>query len=187
MTLARARRPVPVVPMVALLAVIGLLLSMVVAAPGSAATIPSGSTTQRGVNVYVSENGESAAAWKTDATNEMKGIKSLDANSVAIAFPFYTPSLDANCVYAYTSNRCGGGPTSSSPAPARVAVLVHAAQLAGLHVLLRPVMDETDLSPAWRGEIEPTSQGAWFTSYRLCRGAHTLELIQTEKSDFCDS
>jgi hypothetical protein len=113
----------------------------------------------------VEENGEAANQWQADATNEMKGIKSLDANAVAIAFPFYTPSLDANCVYAYTANKCSGGPTSESPAPARVAVLVKAAQLAGLHVLLRPLMDEANLSPEWRGDIDPKNRPTWFTSY----------------------
>ncbi len=139
------------IPIAVLLTAVGLLISTVLATPGSAATISSGSTTaQHGVNVYVEENGESANQWQADATNEMKGIKSLDANAVAIAFPFYTPSLDANCVYANTANHCDestSDPTSNSPAPARVAVLVKAAQLAGLHVLLRPLMDEANLGP----------------------------------------
>ncbi len=167
MTLTRgARRPVAVVPVAVFLTAVGLLISTVLAIPGSATTLPSGSTTaQHGVNVYVEENGEAANQWQADATNEMRGIKSLDANAVAIAFPFYTPSLHANCVYAYTANECSGGPTSKSPAPARVAVLVKAAQLAGLHVLLRPLMDETNLSPDWRGDIDPASRAAWFTSY----------------------
>ena len=84
-----------------------------------------------GVNVYVEENGEAANQWQADATNEMKGIKSLDANAVAIAFPFYTPSLDANCVYAYTANDCDEStrtPTRSRRSPARMSVLVKTAQ-----------------------------------------------------------
>ncbi|MGD0394426.1 MAG: hypothetical protein ABSC41_17510 [Acidimicrobiales bacterium] len=152
------------VPIAMLIATAGLLLSTLTATPGSAATIPSGATTTHGINVYVEENGEPASAWLTDARNEMKGIKSLHANAVAIAFPFYTTSLKANCVYAYTANKCTG-PTSASPSPARLAVLIHAAQQAGLHVLLRPLMDETNLSPDWRGDIEPSNRTAWFASY----------------------
>ena len=164
MTLVRARRSGPVVPIAVLLAAVGLLLSTVMATPGS--WPPSfRSTTTHGVNVFVEENGESASAWQTNATNEMKGINSLHANAIAIVFPFYTPSLTANCVYANTINNCNGGPFSLSPSPTRLAVLILAAQKAGLHVLLRPLMDETDLSPDWRGDIQPSSRTAWFASY----------------------
>ena len=181
----RARRPVPVAPLAVLLAAVGLLISTVLATPGSAATISSGSTTaQHGVNVYVQENGESAAQWQADATNEMKGIKSLDANAVAIAFPFYTPSLDANCVYADTANGCdesASDPASASPVPARVAVLVKTAQRAGLHVLLRPLMDQDDLGPDyWRGDIDPTSRTNWFKSYESMMQPY-LEMANTDK------
>ena len=140
MTLVRARRSVSI-SVAALLAAVGLLIPMLLATPGSAATIPAGSTTTHGVNVYVTDNGESASAWQADAKNEMKGIKSLGANAVAIAFPFFTPSLDANCVYASTGNSCTGADPSSeaeSPTAARLAVLVTVAQQAGLHVLFRP-------------------------------------------------
>ncbi|MGD0391477.1 MAG: hypothetical protein ABSC41_02420 [Acidimicrobiales bacterium] len=181
MTLVRARRSGPVVPIAVLLAAaVGLLLSTVMATPGSAATIPSGSTTTHGVNVFVEENGESASAWQTNATNEMKGIKSLHANAVAIAFPFYTPSLTANCVYANTINNCNGGPFSLSPSPTRLAVLILAAQKAGLHVLLRPLMDETDLSPDWRGDIQPSSRTAWFASYESMMAPY-LSMAKTDK------
>jgi len=174
-----------VAPLAALLAAVGLLISTVLATPGSAATISSGSTTaQHGVNVYVQENGESAAQWQADATNEMKGIKSLDANAVAIAFPFYTPSLDANCVYADTANGCdesASDPASASPVPARVAVLVKTAQRAGLHVLLRPLMGQDDLGPDyWRGDIDPTSRTNWFKSYESMMQPY-LEMANTDK------
>jgi hypothetical protein len=47
-----------------------------------------------------------------------------------------------------------------------VAVLVKAAQLAGLHVLLRPLLDQDNLGPDyWRGDIDPTKRSNWFSSY----------------------
>ena len=181
----RARRPVSVPPIAAFLAAIGLLVSVAAATPGGATTVPSGSTTaQHGVNVYVEENGEAANQWQADATNEMKGIKSLDANAVAIAFPFYTPSLDANCVYADTANDCDestSDPDSKSPVPARISVLVKTAQIAGLHVLLRPLMDQDDLGPDyWRGDIDPSSRTEWFKSYESMMKPY-LEMADTDK------
>ena len=182
MTLLRARRSVSI-SVAALIAAIGLLIPMLTATPGSAATIPAGSTSTHGVNVYVTDNGESGPIWLADAKNEMKGIKSLGANAVAIAFPFFTPSLDANCVYASTADNCTGADPSSeaqSPAAARLAVLVTAAQQAGLHVLFRPLMDETNLSPEWRGDIDPPSRTAWFASYESMMAPY-LALAASDK------
>ena len=101
----RARRWFLVVAVVVLLAIVGLVTALLVTSGNSAA-----STTQYGVNVYVTDNCEPAAVWQANATNEMRGIKSLGANSVAIAFPFYTTGLEANSVF--TANQCHG-PTAT--------------------------------------------------------------------------
>ena len=99
----------------------------------------------------------------------MKGIKSLGANSVAIAFPFYTTGLRSNRVFA--ANQCPGSfdPDPSlhpqSPTPAQLAVLVRTAQTQRLFVMLRPELNEDVLRPKWRGVIDPTSKSTWFANY----------------------
>ncbi len=145
------------------LAIIGLLLAIVVPTSKSNGE----ASPQHGINVYVTDTCESAAVWHTNAVNEMKGIKSLGANAVAIAFPFYTTGLYASSVFV--ANQCNGPdqPTidPQSPSPSRVAVLVHVAQAQGLQVLLRPLLQENNLDGQWRGDIEPANRPAWFASY----------------------
>ena len=176
MTLARTRRSSLVISVVVLVAAIGLLTTLT-ATPGSAATLPSGSTpAQYGVNVYVTDNCQSAAVWQTYATNEMKGIKSLGANAVAIAFPFYTAGINANSVF--TADQCNGA--EQSPSPTRIGVLVHSAQLEGLHVLLRPLLNQSSLGNTWRGELQPTNRPDWFNSYSSMMAPY-LRMAQTDK------
>ena len=66
---------------------------------------------------------------RPNATNEMKGIKSLGANSVEIVFPFYVAEPLRTRLFA--ADLCGETKalpvTLQSPNPARLAVLVHAA------------------------------------------------------------
>ncbi len=176
MTLVRTRRSSLVIPVVVLVAAIGLLTTLT-ATPGSAATLPSGSTpAQHGVNVYVTDNCQSTTVWQTYATNEMKGIKSLGANAVAIAFPFYTAGINANSVF--TADQCNGA--EQSPSPTRIGVLVHWAQLEGLHVLLRPLLNQSSLGNTWRGELQPTNRPDWFNSYSSMMAPY-LRMAQTDK------
>ena len=170
----RSRRWFLVVAVVVLFAIVGLVTALLVTSGNSAA-----STTQYGVNVYVTDNCEPAAVWQANATNEMRGIKSLGANSVAIAFPFYTTGLEANSVF--TTNQCHGPtatPYAQSPSPARVAVLVRAAQAEGLQVLLRPSLNESNLDGQWRGDILPADRPAWFASYNQMMKPY-LEMAQS--------
>jgi hypothetical protein len=119
---------------------------------------------QWGVNVLVADNCyQAAAAWKKTATNEIRSVTSLGANSIAFAFPFYTKDIHASSVF--TQNRCPPHHLPrTSPSPARLAVLVRAAHRAGLDVMLRPLLDEMHLAK-WRGAIAPKSEAAWFVSY----------------------
>jgi hypothetical protein len=174
-----------VLPAVGILAVLGLFGSVLVTTPSSAgASANAATTTQYGVNVYVTDNCVSPAVWQANATNEMNGIKSLGANSVAIAFPFYTTGLTANSVFA--ANKCPGSadPDPSlapqSPTPAQLSVLVQTAQNLGLQVLLRPQLNEVDLRPKWRGVIAPTNLSAWFSSYQSVLTPY-LQMAQTDK------
>jgi hypothetical protein len=125
---------------------------------------PGGGARQWGVNVIVSDNCfQKAKSWEATAKNEIKSVTSLGANSIAFAFPFYTASLNNNRVF--TQNRCPARHfPRTSPSAARLAVLVRAANAAGLDVMLRPLLDETNLVK-WRGALAPENEEAWFASY----------------------
>jgi uncharacterized protein YjbI with pentapeptide repeats len=139
---------------------------------------------QRGIDVYTTDSCAPESVWQQYATNEMRGIKSLGANNVDIVFPFYTSGPTANGVFA--ADLCGDPkaiPVAlQSPSPARLAVLVHAAQLAGLHVLLRPLLDQSNIYifGDWRGDIAPTNEGAWIRSYESVLKPY-LEMAQANK------
>lgn len=178
-------RRLPFLLSMVVVAILGLLGSTLVGTSGGAATIShASSSAQLGVNVYVTDSCEPTATWQANANNETAGIKSLGANSIAIAFPFYTAGLDSNSVFA--ANQCPGSTDPDpaldpqSPTPARLAVLVHSAQVHGLHVLLRPELNEVDLRPKWRGVIAPTNTAAWFASYQSMLKPY-LQMAQTDK------
>ncbi|UGQ09435.1 hypothetical protein LO772_21110 [Yinghuangia sp. ASG 101] len=83
-------------------------------------------------------------------------LVSLNANSVALSFPVYTSGIDADEVFA--------GP--KTPSVERVTPVVETLHAAGLRVSLRPILDERELLPEWRGAIKPKDKDAWFASYR---------------------
>jgi hypothetical protein len=76
-------------------------------------------------------------------------------NSIGVTFPFYQASPAADSVAS------GAG----TPPDTQLEGLIHTLEGDGFSVMLRPLMDETDLAPQWRGSIEPTSPTAWFASY----------------------
>ena len=158
----------------------------VTAAPQATAPKATKATTtpQLGIDVYATDSCEPAAVWQANATNEMKGIKSLGANSVEIVFPFYVAEPSENTVFA--ADLCGETKalpvTLQSPNPARLAVLVHAAQSAGLQVLLRPLLDQSNIYVFgdWRGDIAPSNKAAWITSYESVLKPY-LEMAQANR------
>ena len=172
--ITRVRRGLLALPL------LGLLVSTAtLATPAGAAS--AATPRQYGLNVYVTDTcARPASDWQTLATNEMKGVKSLGANSVALAFGFYTTDINSNsvftanwCTAASTPSETGLGPRTgpgpympvyNSPSPARLGVLVKTAHKAGLRVVLRPLLNEAHLTK-WRGAIAPTNVKAWFTSY----------------------
>jgi hypothetical protein len=82
---------------------------------------------------------------RAKAARIMEYVTSLGANAVSISFAFYT-----------------GGPSSD-----RVAAVVAVAHARGLHVTLRPLLDERILQPdKWRGVIDPADRAGWFASYQ---------------------
>jgi hypothetical protein len=139
---------------------------------------------QRGIDVYVTDSCDSATVWQSNATNEMRSIKSLGANSVEIVFPFYTTAPNATTVFS--ADLCGEPEAApvplQSPSPARLAVLVRAAQLSGLQVLIRPLLDQSNIYifGDWRGSIAPTSQSAWIMSYESVLKPY-LEMAQANR------
>jgi uncharacterized protein YjbI with pentapeptide repeats len=135
-------------------------------APPKKTTAAASTPPQYGIDVYTIDNCSSPAEWQTLATNEMASIKSLGANSVGITIPFFTPSPTSNTVF--TANVCtqpGALVSLQTPSPARLAVVVQAAEAEGLQVLIRPELQEANLFVGWRGSIAPTSTTAWFASY----------------------
>ena len=76
-------------------------------------------------------------------------------NSISVTFPFYQSSLTADSVSS------GKG----TPPDAQLEGMIDTMEADGFSVTLRPLMDETDLAPEWRGAIEPRSVTAWFASY----------------------
>ena len=154
------------------------------ARPRAAASTPAVTIPQRGIDVYVTDSCESTTVWQSNATNEMRSIKSLGANSVEIVFPFYTTAPNATTVFS--ADLCGEPEATpvplQSPSPARLAVLVRAAQLAGLQVLIRPLLDQSNIYifGDWRGDIAPTSQSAWIMSYESVLKPY-LEMAQANR------
>jgi hypothetical protein len=118
---------------------------------------------QLGIQVYWTANPSDAsdAVIRAKAERIIDYAISLNANSVAVTFPFFTYGLTSDKVYA--SHRL-------TPSPGHIAIFLAAAAKAHIRVTLRPVLDENALitqnPQAWRGTIEPRSRAAWFRSYR---------------------
>jgi hypothetical protein len=120
-------------------------------------------TRQLGIQVYWTANrsdSSDAVIW-AKAQRIIGYAISLNANSVAVTFPFFTYGPASDTVYAK--------PTVT-PSPGHIAIFLAAAAKAHIRVTLRPVLDENALlvygPQAWRGSIEPKDRAAWFRSYR---------------------
>jgi len=83
----------------------------------------------------------------------------MEANAVAITFPFFTESLTASTVHA----------DERTPSPERVGLVLAQAKAMGLRTTLRPLLDEANLMEqdprAWRGKLLPADVDAWYASY----------------------
>jgi len=79
----------------------------------------------------------------------------LNVNSLAIVFPLYTDGVAASVVHR-------GADTPSDDA---LVAMVRMARARHLAVMLRPILDEAAVLPAWRGAIRPRDPAAWFASY----------------------
>ena len=128
---------------------------------------------QLGIQVYWTANThDSAAVVRAKARRIINYAIGLNANSMAVTFPFYTYGITSDTVYA--------GPTTT-PSPAHIAIFLSEAARSHIRVTLRPILNENVLvaqNPiAWRGTIDPPNRTAWFRSYRtlLMRYAKVAE------------
>jgi hypothetical protein len=119
---------------------------------------------QLGIQVYWTANrsDSSDAVIRAKAQRIIDYAISLNANSVAVTFPFFTYGLASDTVYAKPK---------ATPSPSHIAIFLAVAAKAHIRVTLRPVLDENALFAqnlqAWRGSIRPQNRAAWFRSYRM--------------------
>lgn len=111
------------------------------------------------------------------AAADISYIKSLHANSVSISFPFYVGGIRSNEALA----------KSATPSPANLALLVSAARDAGLYVSLRPLMDQANIRPQWRGSWTPASAAKWFASYEAFLRPYAVMAQQQHVPEFIES
>jgi hypothetical protein len=149
-------------------AAIGVVASVAIGSSfptvGASATPKASSSQQLGFDTYVQDLCQTSAVWASDASGQFAELKSLGANSIALAFPLYMPTINSNSVFA----RRACGTIYQTPSPARLGVAITEAHALGLHVLLRPMVDELTLRETpggWQGKIRPQNVGKWFQSY----------------------
>jgi len=118
---------------------------------------------QLGIQVYwtSSRNNSSVPIIRAKAERIIDYAISLNANSIAVTFPFFTYGVTSDTVYAKPK---------VTPSPSHIAIFLAVAAKAHIRVTLRPVLNEDALiarnPQAWRGSIQPQNLAAWFRSYR---------------------
>lgn len=113
-----------------------------------------------GVQLYwVNNPADSDDVVRAKALRLIDHLIGMEANAVAISFPFYAESLTSSELRT----------DARTPSPDRVAIVADEARLAGLRVTIRPLLDEANFIQAdpraWRGELAPADRKAWFASY----------------------
>lgn len=118
------------------------------------------------------------------ARTQFTDDKALGANSVAIAFPLYTDSVTSNDVFAM--DVCDDQ-AYQTPSASILSGIVEVAQGLGLHVLLRPLIDDTNLEAQnpkdWRGVLKPKNLKTWFTNYLTTLRPYLL-MAQSDHVDY---
>lgn len=118
---------------------------------------------QLGIQVYWTANrtDSSDAVVRAKAQRIIEYAMALNANSVAVTFPFFTYGPTSDTVYARPD---------VTPSSRHIAIFLEVAAKAHIRVTLRPELNEDALvarNPQdWRGSIEPRDRAAWFRSYR---------------------
>lgn len=119
---------------------------------------------QDGISTYFPYGCEPISQVEDEARIQFTDDKALHANAVGIAFPIYDNTLTSSVVYAKLV--CGSGLQDSTPPVSVLEQVVRVAHSLGLHVLLRPSLDQSRFGPfGWSGIIKPTDVAQWFTTY----------------------
>lgn len=160
-------------------------LGLTVPAASQASTVPHAAPKYvYGVDTYVLYNCVSQTQIDGWARTEALQFKKLGANTIGIGFPIYTSSITSNTVYA--SSVCGNQSDQTPPASI-LGSIVKTDEAVGLKVLLRPLIDNTNLyeeSPHdWRGILAPTNINAWMNSY-LSTLRPYLQMAQQDKVSY---
>jgi hypothetical protein len=127
---------------------------------------------QLGIDVYWENNpadGDDAVRLK--ARRLLDQVIGMEANSVAVSFPFFVDPVSMNSVFV----------DERTPSPERLGILVEEAQKSRLRVTIRPLMDTAGL-PEWRGILEPPDRAAWYASYEAFLAPY-LSLAQQRDID----
>lgn len=114
-----------------------------------------------GVHVYwVNSPADSDEVVRLKARRLLDHVVGMEANAIAVSFPFFTDSITSSSVYA----------DHRTPPPARLGILIEEARRSGLRTTFGPLLDQTNLgdphSDGWRGTLAPTDRDDWFRSYR---------------------
>lgn len=131
---------------------------------------------QYGLQVYAHNAKSTPADAHIDRVLDY--VVGLGANSVAFSFPLYTDGQHPTKVSS----------GAETPSPQVMTRLVTKARERGLRVMIRPLIDEANLTTSaggWRGTIQPPSLDRWFSSYeaairpylRVAREAGAQEFV----------
>jgi hypothetical protein len=113
-----------------------------------------------GVHIYwEAQRGESDTIVRARARRMFRYIVGLNANSIAVSFPFFMDTRYSSTVW---------GSSKRTPSVHQMKIFLEEARRSRLRVTLRPLLDEINLDPpkGWRGNIEPPDRDQWFTSYQ---------------------
>ena len=111
---------------------------------------------QRGIDINFYDGnfgpGNTVASESPDYVNY---VKNLGANWLSITFPVFDASRTSSVVVR----------RASTPTPADLSILIKDAEAAGLSVLLRPLLDDSNLGTS-RVHWTPPNLARWFATYQ---------------------
>jgi hypothetical protein len=111
-----------------------------------------------GIHVYWENNpADSDAVLRAKARRLLDQVVGLEANSVAVSFPFFVDSTAASIVRTDDPR---------TPSPERLTIVLEEARDVGLRTTIRPLLDQNPLTDGWRGELAPADRTAWYASYQ---------------------
>ena len=130
---------------------------------------------QLGIDVLWYDNNETISTINQEANQTLNYIVGLGANAISISFPFYD-------IGGLTGSKVSAG--QYTPSPTSLGFVIKSAENRGLQVSLRPLMDEANLSPGWRGVIKPANITTWFASYNSFLKPYLQLAQETQVSAF---